>query len=962
MDDHKESLTDVRVLTQWHTRFIQQFRALFWKNVLLSWRNWKATTVRLLAPLIFLLLVWLIDKALQENERQLEETKVRRQPRTDLINNIPPCEDDLYIRGDCWSFLYTVTATGDVTPGEANETVAEIVNFIREHNDPVIRQEDVLYMESRDEVNRWFLNFTEKALGAVHFEVSNGQRWIDFTLQTNSTIKYFKNDFQDPNFFFQLPMQNAVQRAIAVHQLRSSGAIGAEEDIEWTMGHKDYPHPAFDTDTVAGALLGPFLFAANMFGVVTQMNAMVSEKQGGMKQALRTMGMLDSAYWTSWAAWEFALNFFTSLLNYAFGCLFQFKFFLDNDFFLIFLMLFLFQVSMVGIGFLVAALVNKVVVATMFGFVIFVGGWMTFTVQQFGIPYTSEYFDDLWYLTVIFTAMPWNIFMKGVQDLGSATANSESDGLKFSQRFSYCKDEDGDDICENEAAVSDDYIDCECVMPVGHIYWILLVLTLGYIAIAVYIDKVVPNEFGVRLHPFYLLDPRYWGFKTKWLSGMTFRTLERTDDVEREIDADVQAECEKMKEYMDPDGVPITGGRPVELFTLQKRFGGKFFAIQGSSFAIDEGELFCLLGPNGAGKTTTINCLTGVLPPSGGAAFVYGHSITEPGGMDRIRSMMGVCPQFDVLWKNLSGMEHLWIFGLVKGIPGADIFKESSALLEKVALTHAAAQKAGTYSGGMKRRLSVAIALLGDPKVVFLDEPTTGMDPISRRYVWDIIESAKSGRAIVLTTHSMEEADILGDRISIMARGDVRALGSSIRLKQKFGAGYSISVSAKGGSSSQMNNKNDNGNTKEIKAFFMEALGIHPREENKAYTTFLIPRDKEKTLRHFLEELEKRQEDLGIGDIHLSLTTLEEVFLNIARTAEIEALKAGGVSDTEVPFTDGTRVMIELGQETFVHPVSNVSYVVHWGQTDSGTLQITDAVPIGEVPSEAPDPNLSLLN
>ena len=110
----------------------------------------------------------------------------------------------------------------------------------------------------------------------------------------------------------------------------------------------------------------------------------------------------------------------------------------------------------------------------------------------------------------------------------------------------------------------------------------------------------------------------------------------------------------------------------------------------------------------------------------------------------------------------------------------------------QVNLTYAAQQRAGSFSGGMKRRLSVACALLGDPKLVFLDEPTTGMDPVSRRQVWDIIERAKQGRAIILTTHSMEEADILGDRIAIMARGNLRCLGTSLRLKQKFGAGYQV--------------------------------------------------------------------------------------------------------------------------------------------------------------------------
>ena len=905
MEDAKRTLTTERVHTDWSRRFLQQFRALFWKNVLVSWRNWKATLVRLAAPFIFLLLVWLIDKALQANERATEDTKIRRHPEAEAVTDIPRCEEDLYIRGNCLSFLYSVTASDDVSHDEAVKTIHTIVEFVRTRNDPPIPLDRVRYFDNRSEINRWFLNNPERALGAVHFYVSNDMKWIDFTLQTNSTVKYFKNDFQDANFFFQIPLQNAIQRAVAVHQLNKTKKITSEDEIEWSVSYKDWPHPAFVTNSVAGALLGPFLFAANMFGVVTQMNAMVSEKQSGMKQALRTMGMLDSAYWASWAVWEICLNLFTSLLNIAFGCIFQFKFFLENSFLLIFLLLFLFQLSMVGIGFTFSALINKVVVATMFGFVIFVLGWMTYTTITFDIPYSSEYFDKLMPLTVIFTMLPWNVFMKAVIDLTSATSNSENNGLSFSQRFSYCQDEDGDESCEVEAANSDDYIDCSCVMPVGHILWILLVLFLGYVMLAAYIEKVIPNEYGVHLHPFYLFDPRYWGYKAEVLKRNLFK-MQQTNDVTREIDEDVQQEIKHMQESMDAEGQPVTQGRAMELFGLQKRFGNKFFAIKGNWFSIDEGELFCLLGPNGAGKTTTINCLTGVLPPNGGAAFLYGSSITEPGGMDKIRSMMGVCPQFDVLWRSLTAMEHLWIFGLVKGIPIEHVENEASTLLDKVALTYAAGQRAGTYSGGMKRRLSVAIALLGDPKIVFLDEPTTGMDPISRRYVWDIIEAAKPGRAIVLTTHSMEEADILGDRICIMARGNVRAIGSSIRLKQRFGAGYAISVSTRNDSTSSQIQEKDG--AAKIKAFFAKALTLQPREENRAYITYLIPREKESVLPDFLERLEKDQDELGIGDIHLSLTTLEEVFLNIARSAEIEALRAGGVSVMHIPFTDGSTV------------------------------------------------------
>eukprot|EP00210_Caulerpa_lentillifera_P000918 g888.t1 len=950
----------------WWNRFQQQFRVLYWKNALHAWRNWKSTSVRLAAPFIFMLLVWLIDKALQANESSLDSFKVLRHPEPELIKSIPRCGDDLYMKSPCYSFLYSTRVGDGVSEADADTAVDAIVESIRTKNDPVIERDDVIEQSTPEAVNEWFLANPERALGAVHFVVSDNLSRIDFTLQSNSTPRYFKGDFQDPNFFFQIPFQVSIQRAISAYHMKKADKIDNLNDLNWRIAYKDFPHPALDTDSFARSLLGPFLFAANMFGVVTQTNAMVAEKQSGMKQALRTMGMLDSAYWSSWAVWEISLNLFTSLLNVVFGLIFQFKFFLENNFFLVFLLLFLFQLSMVGVGFVMASLISRVVVATLIGFMIFITGWVTFTVQQFDIPYSSQYFGDYMYITVLFTMMPWNVFMKGVNDLSQATSNSENTGLDFSQRFSYCRDERGNEECENEAASSRDYIDCECVLPLGDLYWILLVLFIGYILLAMYIEKVIPNEYGVRLDPWFIFDPRYWGYKLPRLHRSAFRMMEVKESAENGSDPDVEEEHQKMKASIGEEGIPISQSRPVELFGLQKRFSRSFFAIKGSWFAIDQGELFCLLGPNGAGKTTTINCLTGALPPDGGAAFIYGESITETGGMDAIRAMMGVCPQFDVLWKDLTGDEHLIIFGFVKGIPAKNVPSEAEELLRKTALTHASNQRAGTYSGGMKRRLSVAIALLGNPKIVFLDEPTTGMDPISRRYVWDIIESAKPGRAIVLTTHSMEEADILGDRISIMAKGNVRAIGSSIRLKQRFGAGYSISVSVDSSSSSSSNQTNKDSTldalSMSVKAFFMESLGVVPREENRAYITFLVPRDKEPLLPRFLQELENRQQELRIGDIHLSLTTLEEVFLNIARTAEIEALKSEGISRTLLPFTDGTQVEIGIGQETFVHPVTGVTYAVHWGQTDDGSFRITDAEPVGEVPEGTPDPNLSALN
>jgi len=147
---------------------------------------------------------------------------------------------------------------------------------------------------------------------------------------------------------------------------------------------------------------------------------------------------------------------------------------------------------------------------------------------------------------------------------------------------------------------------------------------------------------------------------------------------------------------------------------------------------------------------------------------------------------MGVCPQHDILWKALTAEEHLELFAALRNIPAENIPAEVSERLEDVDLTSAREGLAGDFSGGMQRRLSVAIALIGNPKMVFLDEPTTGMDPISRRKVWNLIEKVKRGRVTLLTTHSMEEADILGDKIAIMKEGRLASVGTSLHLKNKF--------------------------------------------------------------------------------------------------------------------------------------------------------------------------------
>ena len=184
--------------------------------------------------------------------------------------------------------------------------------------------------------------------------------------------------------------------------------------------------------------------------------------------------------------------------------------------------------------------------------------------------------------------------------------------------------------------------------------------------------------------------------------------------------------------------------------------------------------------------------LTGMLDMTSGSATAYGLDIETE--MDSIRKIMGVCPQHDILFENLTVKEHLEMFATFKGMKSEDIDKEVKKLIEDVDLVEKTDYLSSTLSGGQKRRLSVAIAFIGGSKLIYLDEPTSGMDTSARRYIWTMLKNYKSQRIVILTTHFMDEADFLGDRIGIMGEGKLICCGSSVFLKNKFGVGYNLTM------------------------------------------------------------------------------------------------------------------------------------------------------------------------
>eukprot|EP00045_Choanoeca_perplexa_P017018 m.238268 g.238268 ORF g.238268 m.238268 type:complete len:1600 (-) comp17427_c0_seq3:183-4982(-) len=323
--------------------------------------------------------------------------------------------------------------------------------------------------------------------------------------------------------------------------------------------------------------------------------------------------------------------------------------------------------------------------------------------------------------------------------------------------------------------------------------------------------------------------------------------------------------------------------------------GADKYALQNVTLTAVKGQIFGLLGHNGAGKTTLFSILSGSLKPSEGRVLLHGQDLADLSVRNNLRQHLGVCPQHDILFPELTVSEHLELFRAIKGrgcgTRTDDTFASEQELIQRVDLEGKEDSLSAELSGGQKRKLCVALALMGNPKVVTLDEPSSGLDPNSRRKLWALLQSCRADRVILLTTHYMHEADVLADSKAVLAAGRVQCVGSSLFLKQKFGVGYHLDVD------------------------FSTALPQHVGDLEKmlikhsthitkdaSYSsnsqTFTIPPNAVKVLGASLEELEANKDAFHVQSYRVRMTTLEDVFLALREKEEVSTVnsEAGDVT------------------------------------------------------------------
>ncbi|KAG1680698.1 ATP-binding cassette sub-family A member 1 [Nymphon striatum] len=537
-------------------------------------------------------------------------------------------------------------------------------------------------------------------------------------------------------------LQDLVEHAIIRLQTNSSSTAG--------IYLKQFPYPCyiFDQFIMAISVSFPmFMVLAWVYSSSMIIKSCVYEKEQRLKEVMKVMGLNNGVHWVGWFIESFSMMFITIIfldLILIYGKVLE-----HSDPVVIFFFLLCYMIATITKSFMISTFFSKANVAAAAGGIIF---FLLFLPYRF----MFEWEERIDYRIKLFTCLISNVaFGFGCSYL--AHYEEEGVGAQWHNLAS-------------STIPRDNFSLAKCMM-------MMLIDSVIYSFITWYVEAVFPGIYGVPKPWYFFLQKTYWFGKDISKADRIKLDEENTFDLQ-----------ENSKDFeKEPHHLPL--GVCIE--NLKKKYGNKV-AVDNLSLRFYEGQITSFLGHNGAGKTTTISILTGLFPPTSGTAKIYQLDIRKD--IDSIRCSLGMCPQHNVLFHELTVMEHLMFYAQLKGLDKQKVLKESEQMIIDLGLPHKRNELSKNLSGGMQRKLSVAIAFVGGSRTVILDEPTAGVDPYSRRSIWELLLKYKKGRTIILTTHHMDEADLLGDRIAIISQGKLRCCGSSLFLKSQFGDGFYLTL------------------------------------------------------------------------------------------------------------------------------------------------------------------------
>uniref|UniRef100_A0A4W2CK09 ABC transporter domain-containing protein n=1 Tax=Bos indicus x Bos taurus TaxID=30522 RepID=A0A4W2CK09_BOBOX len=547
----------------------------------------------------------------------------------------------------------------------------------------------------------------------------------------------------------------------------------------------------------------------------------VARERKKYKDLMNLMGLQDSAFWLSWGLIYAAFIFVTSIIITV--IITSTEIIILTGFTVIFTLFFLYGLSLIALAFLMTVLLKKTILTSLVVFLL--------TLFWGGVGFSAFYQQLPSPLKWIFSICSPFAFSAGINQI--IHLDYTMNGVIFPD------------------ASGDSYIMIAT-------FSILTFDALLYLALALYFDKILPYGNESHYSPLFFLNSspcfqhRRTGSHVAW----------------KDVDPEPAA-----GDYCEPVAPEFHGREAVRIRNVKKVYKektGKVEVLKGLSFDIYEGQITAVLGHSGAGKSALLRILSGSSVPTAGSVTIYNKNLSEMQDLEEIRKITGVCPQFNVQFDTLTVKENLRLFAKIKGIQPKDVEQEVQRVLLELDIQNIQDNLATLLSEGQKRKLTIGIALLGDPQVLLLDEPTAGLDPFSRHRIWNFLRERKADRVILLSTNLMDEADMLADRKVILSKGRLKCAGSSVFLKRRWGLGYHLSLY-----------RNETCDPEKITSLINHHIpDAKLKTESKEKLVYTLPAERTNKFPDLFSDLDEDC-SLGVLSYEVSTSTLNEVFTKL---------------------------------------------------------------------------------
>ncbi|KAB0796416.1 hypothetical protein PPYR_10477 [Photinus pyralis] len=813
---------------------LEKFSLLMWKNVLLQWRHPVQTLVEIAAPVLFTLILVIARSLVSPEEHPASFYSPFR---TQTWN---PSERRNTI---VWSPLNpyltkimdeTITGLNDVSKhgsfkhtgfNHSDKLNEELFNQLSLSLFAAVIFDDSFSGDVKLERN---LSAIFRFPGEVHGSTTwkTGEIFPRYYLPGVRELQYA--DGGPPSYANEgfLMLQEHLSWSIINHHKKTAFGKSINRS-ETPIFMQRFPYPKYISDILLSSLesfIGIVFMASFVYPCINTVRVIATEKEKQLKEAMKIMGLPNWLHWTAWFCKSFvmmlvSLILMVILLKFPWYPGTEHTVFTHSNPIILFIFLVLFSCSLITFNFAVSTLFSKASTASTFAGI----AWFLLYVPSMAIQFKYDHVS----LTekLLATLCSNSALALGMKLI--VKMESIDEGLQWHNLWSQVQ---GDDLL------------------FGYVLIMLAVDAVIYLLIALYVEAVFPGDYGIKQPWYFLFLPSYW-------CGTTI-----SEGNENGVHQIVNENCESEPTYLHPG---------IKIKAIGKIYSNNRVAVNDFSLNMYRDQITVLLGHNGAGKTTLLSMLTGMIPPTSGTATVGGFDIRT--NMKAVRNSLGICPQHNILFDDLTVEEHLYFYSRLKGVKRSEVNEEIEKYVSLLELCDKAKATSKQLSGGMKRKLSVGVALCGNSQVVMCDEPSAGMDPSARRALWDLLLKQKKDRTIVLTTHFMDEADLLGDRIAIMAGGKLECSGSSFFLKKRYCAGYQLVL-----------DKSPDCHIESVTDLLRRHIpDITVRSNIGSELSYVLDDAYNSVFERMLSELEQESHSLGVLSYGVSLTTLEEVFMKV---------------------------------------------------------------------------------